>query len=400
MNSEMHILLLPSWYPKAPDDVGGVFFRDQALALQDYGHRVGVIAPSMRSLRTLNKLATPKLSACENDSGLLTYRKELLAALPRVPYGNYYLFKKAARALLRQYINDNGKPDILHAHAAIFAGAAGAELSDEFNIPLVLTEHSTGFARLAYSAWQLNLAEKAVRRAVACIAVSPSLAELLSKHFSLIEQSWKWIPNVVADRFKAPEKRKRMERPIRFLNLALMTEKKGQFDLLEAFGELNRTGLDVELWLAGDGPIRSGLEQMVVKVGLQEKVRFLGLVAPEDVPALLNEVDVMVVSSHYETFGVVAAEALMAGLPVVATRCGGPECIVEAGDGLLVPPKQPGELGDAMRYVAESLPAFDPVTIAERARSRFSGAAIARQLTAVYQNVLSSNLSSPSTHAG
>ncbi len=191
-----------------------------------------------------------------------------------------------------------------------------------------------------------------------------------------------------------------MERPIRFLNLALMTEKKGQFDLLEAFGELNRTGLDVELWLAGDGPIRSGLEQMVVKVGLQEKVRFLGLVAPEDVPALLNEVDVMVVSSHYETFGVVAAEALMAGLPVVATRCGGPECIVEAGDGLLVPPKQPGELGDAMRYVAESLPAFDPVTIAERARSRFSGAAIARQLTAVYQNVLSSNLSSPSTHAG
>ncbi|MBF7052530.1 glycosyltransferase [Halomonas sp. KAO] len=387
----MHILLLPSWYPKTPSDVGGVFFRDQALALHNYGHKVGVIAPSMRSLRTLSKTSPEKkLPSCENDNGLLTYRKEIFAALPRIPYGNYRLFKKTARHLLERYITENGKPDILHAHAAVFGGAAGAALSAEFGIPLVLTEHSTGFARRIYASWQLKLAEKAIRGARSCIAVSPSLADVLSEQFPASKGRWQWISNVVANRFETPGNAERMERSVRFLNLALMTEKKGQFDLLQAFIQLNCNGLNAELWLAGDGPIRSDLEKMAVKNGVADHVRFLGLIQPDKVPDLLAETDVMVVSSHYETFGVVAAEALMAGTPVVATRCGGPECIVEEGDGLLVPPKEPAELQAAMRQVGENLAGYDSVAIAERAKVRFSGTAIASRLTAEYHHVLSS----------
>ena len=395
----MHILILPSWYPKTPDDVGGVFFRDQALALHNYGHKVGVIAPTMRSLRTVGKAGyKAKLPTYENDNGLLTYRKELFAALPRIPYGNYYLFKNAARKLLKRYISENGKLDILHAHAAVFGGAAGAELSKEFEIPLVLTEHSTGFARQIYSQWQLSLAEKAITGANVCIAVSPSLAELLSEQFPASKGCWQWIPNVVADRFKTPENREHIERPVRFLNLALMTEKKGQFDLLQAFMQLIQSGLSAELWMAGDGPIRPELEQMTLNAGVADNVRFLGMIAPDNVPNLLAETDVMVVSSHYETFGVVAAEALLAGVPVVATRCGGPECIVEEGDGLLVPPQEPMALQEAMQCIAESLPNYDPVAIADRAKTRFSGTAIASRLTSVYQNVLSA--SSPSNITG
>lgn len=391
----MHVLLLPSWYPRTPNDVGGVFFRDQALALHNYGHKVGVITVSMRSLRTWGKgCSSRKPLPFENDNGVFTYRKELFAALPRIPFGNYQLFKNAARKLLRQYVNEHGKPDILHAHAAVFGGAAGAELSKEFGIPLVLTEHSTEFARGGYSGWQLKLAKKAIQGASVCIAVSPSLADLLSGQFPSSKGRWLWVPNVVADRFKMPKGREGRERSIRFLNIALMTEKKGQLDLLTAFNQLRNAGLDAELWLAGDGPLRSKLEQTAANIGVTGYVRFLGLIAPEQVPALLAEVDVMVVSSHYETFGVVAAEALMAGVPVVATRCGGPECIVEEGDGLLVPPKHPIDLGNAMQRVAENLAGYNPVNIAERANVRFSGAAVAARLTDVYQRLLSSNFSS------
>lgn len=395
----MHIVLLPSWYPKTPNDVGGVFFRDQALALHNHGHKVGVIAPLMRSLRTLGKASSnAKLPSYENDGGILTYRQGFLAALPRIPYGNYYLFKKVARDLLKRYITENGKPDILHAHAAVFGGAAGAELSAEFGIPLVLTEHSTGFARRIYSNWQLKLAGQAIRGASSCIAVSPSLGGLLSELYPASKVCWQWIPNVVASRFETPEYAEHAERPVRFLNLALMTEKKGQFDLLQAFSELIHDGLDAELWLAGDGPIRSELEQMAVNSGVADRVQFLGLVQPDKVPDLLAETDVMVVSSHYETFGVVAAEALMAGTPVVATRCGGPECIVEEGDGVLVPPKEPAELKAAMRQVGESLAGYEPIAIAERAKARFSGSAIASRLTAEYHHVLSPSF--PSDRAG
>ncbi|MCK0743689.1 glycosyltransferase [Chromohalobacter nigrandesensis] len=390
----MHVLLLPSWYPKSPNDVGGVFFRDQALALYRHGHKVGVIAPSMRSLRTLGKASSKvKLPSYEDDDGLLTYRKELFAALPRIPYGNYHLFRKAARELLERYIAENGKPDILHAHAAVYAGAAGAELSEEFGIPYVLTEHSSGFARRIYSHWQLKLAEKAIQSASACIAVSPSLADLLSEQFPSSRSHWKWIPNVVAERFKKPDLTERKEQPVRFLNLALMTEKKGQFDLIQAFGKLVSNGLNAELWLAGNGPIRPELEKTAVNLGIADKVRFMGSIEPDKVPDLLAQTDVMVVSSYYETFGVVAAEALMAGVPVVATRCGGPECIVEEGDGVLVPLKQPFALQEGMRHMGENLPDYNPIAIAERAKARFSGSAIASRLTTVYHNVLSASAS-------
>ena len=385
----IHILILPSWYPRTPSDVGGVFFRDQALALANYGHKVGVIAPLMKSVRALfNKTEKTSLPYFELDVGLPTYRKEVLAALPRVPYGNYWLFKHAAQKLLRDYIKHQGKPDIIHAHAAVFAGAVAVDLAKEFDIPVVLTEHSTGFARGVYSPWQLKLAEKAIVGSRSRISVSPSLGELLGDQFASSKGLWKWIPNVVADRFKTPDNFTSENRPVRFLNLALMTAKKGQFDLVKAFHSVIENGLKAELWLAGDGPIRAELEEQASNLGIAEKVRFLGLIAPEKVPQLLSEIDVMVVSSHYETFGVVAAEALMAGVPVVATRCGGPECIVQEGDGLLVPPKQPLVLGLAMKQLGEELSSYNRKGIAERAKNRFSGPAVAARLTEEYEHVL------------
>ena len=169
-----------------------------------------------------------------------------------------------------------------------------------------------------------------------------------------------------------------------------MTTKKGQFDLVKAFHSVIESGLTAELWLAGDGPIRAELEKQASSLDIAEKVRFLGLIAPEKVPQLLAEVDVMVVSSHYETFGVVAAEALMAGVPVIATRCGGPEgCIVQEGDGLLVPPKQPLVLGQAMQQLGEDLSSYNRKGIADRAKDRFSGPVVAARLTEEYEHVIS-----------
>lgn len=389
----MHILILPSWYPKHPSDVTGVFFRDQALALQKHGHQVGVIAPQLQSLRTLFKKTNAKSSPnFEIDEGIPTYREPMHAFLPRVPYGNYLLFRWLTKKLIKRYIAEQGKPDMIHAHSVIYAGAAAAELSHELNIPFVVTEHSTGFARKVYAPWQMKLAEKAFIQAKKCIAVSPELSKLLETQIPKTFGHWIWIPNVVADRFNQPTQRGNQTRPLRFLNLALMTEKKGQADLLEAFKLGLGQGLQAELWFGGDGPIRTNLEQLAKDLGIADKVRFLGMVAPGKVPVLLEKVDVMVVSSHYETFGVVAAEALMAGVPVIATRCGGPECIVSETDGLLVPIKNPKALGQAMLQLAQNIASYDPMKISKHAKERFSGEAVAKQLTHEYQELLANHV--------
>lgn len=388
----MHILLLPSWYPDYPEDVKGIFFRDQALALLNHGHKVGVIAPKLRTWRTLlHRSGRSSIPFFELDKDIPTYRKEVPAILPRGPYGNYWLFKHAARVLLKHYVEHYGKPDIIHAHAAVFGGAAAADLAKAYGVPMVLTEHSSAFARNLYKNWQLNLAGKGIAGSSLCISVSPSLGEILGEQFTFSKDRWHWVPNVVADRFNAPKCLNKKQGSIIFLNLALMTEKKGLFDLVEAFHSIAWNHIAAELWLGGDGPIRAALEKKASELGISEKVRFLGMVAPEKVPELLGKADVMVVSSHYETFGVVAAEALMAGLPVIATRCGGPECIVEEGDGLLVPAKNPEALGIAMQELSENIESYDSCSIAKRAHDRFSGAAVAGRLTEVYAQVINSN---------
>ncbi len=358
------------------------------MALLNYGHKVGVLSPQMNSLRKLfRRPHEVDFPYFEFDSSIATYRKGVLAALPRVPYGNYWLFARAARKMMRDYVRENGTPDIIHAHSALLGGAAAAKIGRDWNIPVVLTEHSSGFARNIYMRWQLRLASKAAESSHTCISVSPALGELLTKKLSAPKVSWNWVPNVVADRFGKPAPEERANRPIRYLNLALMTENKGQKDLLNAFRHVLESGVSAELWLAGDGPIRSELEQLAHDLCVSDHVRFTGLIPPGEVPALMGEVDVMVVSSHYETFGVVAAEALMAGLPLIATRCGGPECIVSEGDGLLVPPKSPLALADAMIQIDGDINSYEPDKIARRARERFSGPAVAKQLTEIYEGI-------------
>lgn len=387
----MHILLLPSWYPANPSDVRGVFFRDQALALSAQGHKVGVVAPMMNSVRKLLSGRRREMTARrENDNGVFTYRKDFWAALPRIPYGNYLLWRRAADQLLEQYIDEQGMPDIVHAHSAIFAGAVAAGWKNRFNFPVVLTEHSSAFARGILRQWQLRLAEKAAATADARIAVSPALGELLSTLLPSNSNDWNWIPNIVAERFR-PEGRQVLgqNNKIRFLNLALMTENKGQPDLLDAFARAFPDGGNCELVFAGDGPLKKQLEEKARRLGISSRVQFPGRIPPADVPELLRSVDIMVVSSHYETFGLAAAEALMCGTPVVATRCGGPECIVEDGDGLLVPPKDPDALSRALVRMGDLLPRMDSEDIALRARQRFSPDAVGKQLEAVYDELIS-----------
>lgn len=395
-----HILVLPSWYPERSSDIKGVFFRDQVRALAAHGFQMGVVAVNMRSVRTFGRGArNATASGYEIDDGVPTYRRQVWAALPRVPYGNYWLYKRVAKKLLHEYVRKHGWPDVVHAHSAIYAGAVAVEWGRQNEIPVVLTEHSTGFARRVYRSWQLALAEGAAVGADACIAVSPALGKVLEEQLPRTWGRWEWIPNVVADRFGIDEAEgDGRKRPIRFLNLAIMTEKKGQTNLLEAFGRaFGADSETAELWMGGDGPLRCALEARAQELGIRDRVRFLGQVPPAEVPALLGQVDAMVVASHYETFGVVAAEALMAGVPVVATRCGGPECIVGEGDGRLVPPRDPEALAGAMVEVSGSTDDADRRAISERAKARFSGEAVARQLTEVYDDVLARDLPAGTT---
>jgi glycosyltransferase involved in cell wall biosynthesis len=154
---------------------------------------------------------------------------------------------------------------------------------------------------------------------------------------------------------------------------------KAQNLLLEALRDIRRRGIDAHLVLVGEGPDRKHIERLVKKLGLEEHVSMPG--TTDRVPEALAAADVFALSSDFEGFGIVVAEALAAGLPVVSTRCGGPEEILAGGKfGLLVPRRDPRSMADAIEKLAkdsierkkfaalarERAKAFDMDSVAER----------------------------------
>jgi L-malate glycosyltransferase len=129
-----------------------------------------------------------------------------------------------------------------------------------------------------------------------------------------------------------------------------LRREKGQADLLVGFARELADQPGARLLVAGDGPERGRLETLHRELGLGGRARLLGIVA--DPSALWHAADVLVLPSHREGFGLVLVEALAAGIPVVATAVDAvPGLISDGVEGLLVPARQPGALGAALRRV-------------------------------------------------
>ncbi|HEX8847110.1 MAG TPA: glycosyltransferase [Pyrinomonadaceae bacterium] len=146
---------------------------------------------------------------------------------------------------------------------------------------------------------------------------------------------------------KVRRERAKNDPPI-VLMVARMDDAKDQPTLIRACAQLIRSGFTVRLRFAGDGPDRAKHEALCRDEGIKGFVEFLG--SRSDVPELLGECDLAVLATHTEGFGIVLAEAMSAGTPVIATDI--PVCrdVLDSGKcGLLVPPRNAEALADAIR---------------------------------------------------
>jgi glycosyltransferase involved in cell wall biosynthesis len=134
---------------------------------------------------------------------------------------------------------------------------------------------------------------------------------------------------------------------------ARLSKEKGLHYLLEAFAVVAGRYPQARLVLAGEGPERRRLERLASRLGLEERVRFLGEVPHEQVPEVLQQLDVFAMPSTYEGFGVAALEAEAMEVPVVASRIHGiPDVVVDGETGLLVPPRDRQALAAALERLA------------------------------------------------
>ncbi|MFN3649701.1 MAG: glycosyltransferase family 4 protein [Armatimonadota bacterium] len=277
------------------------------------------------------------------------------------------------------------RPDLLHAHnpSALHYAVLGRIVT---GAPVVMTYHGRGRA----DARTPSPLERRLTSAV--VGVSRAAGE----------QVWPGFPRsrccAILNGIEPKPARRSREAVRAELGLGAETAAliaarvdgcKGHDTLLQASAILRGEGVPLTVLIAGDGAARGELQALSVRLGLQERVRFLGFRA--DVPDLLGAADFFVLPSLSEGLPLSVLEAMSHRVPVVATRVGGiPEVMEHGRHGLLVPVNQPEALAAALRRLCESPALREELGAAscEHVRSAFSFERMLREYDALYEQCL------------
>ena len=145
---------------------------------------------------------------------------------------------------------------------------------------------------------------------------------------------------------------------------------------------------EVSLDIIGGGKDLEKLQALSSELGLDEHVNFLGRLENTKVLEHYANCSYVVVNSRVETFSVVAAEALMAGKPVVATRCGGLEEFIDEEQGILIDVDDQKELLQALRKMNGEYSDYDPQKLHDHAAALFSKESVGKKLNDIYRSLI------------
>lgn len=333
------------------------------------------------------KLADPRrFLSVEEIDGIFVVRIEGFYIGPPSPRRDHIGWVRAGELAFDEYCRIRGIPDLIHAHNLNPAGLLGHQLAKHAGVPFVITEHSTYYARKLVPRALYPRLRRAAKASRSIAVVSPGLGQHLTDTLGLSHESMEWIPNLiepgVADH---PLPVKEEQQVFRFLSIGNLIPVKGHEFLLRAFAKSFAGNKDVELRIAGDGPLEAVLSDLSKKLDIESQVSFLGRLSRKAVMSELDAADSLVLSSLIETFGVVVIEALARGKPVVATRCGGPEWIITEDDGIVVDAGDVEALASGMNTILKQRDHYRDHELRDRAFERFGSERISARLQSFYR---------------
>ncbi|HMX96792.1 MAG: glycosyltransferase [Bacteroidia bacterium] len=382
----MHILIIPSWYKSITEPVLGTFFEEQARALMSAGHKVGIIYPQFSSVSSMfNK--KDEIIDFYDDNGLPTYSVIHQAIIPKMRKLAYKMFSENVEKIYYNYVKKYGKPDLIHAHSVFHGGMAGYYIAKDNNLPFIITEHLTAYITGGITHQEdIETAKQIFNNADASIIVSENFKHDIEKVLNLPETTFTVVHNMVADLFFKDliiKKFNQQEEFVFFTNSFLLPRKNHKL-LLDSIKYITAKGINnIRLRIGGDGPLYNELKDYVNELALTDKVDFLGALSRAEVKRELDHCHSFVLSSNYETFGVVLIESLACGRPIVTTDSGGPSDFIHSKNGI-TSLASIDNLANAMIKMMEEYNTFDQHKLSEECRSRFAEKKIEAEIEALY----------------
>lgn len=383
----MRILFVTRGFPSEGNPMVGNYEAVQAKAIAAKGHQVDVVAVPKVSI--INFFKKRQITHRYVD-GINVYEKRGYRFSTRFWDLNCIddkLWRKQYKDVFKYYIKIHNLPDIVHAHI-IFCGVPALFFKEKYNVPVIVTEHWTKTVA-ADIPQRLRTMSKFYHKADAVICVSQAMSDSLKRNFQVDSIV---IHNMVSNLFFQSSRKGRNSNAFRFIACGAFRENRNKgFDILVdafAFGCFPR---NVYLDIIGDGPDRPFIESKIIENHLEDQIKLLGVKTPDEVSDLLCHSDCFVLSSRLETFAIVVIEALAKGIPIIATKCGGPETFVRPEDGLLVEKENVEELADAMKYMVEHSHDYNVEEIRRHCHDNFSQDVIADKIISLYKEVLNKN---------
>ena len=311
------------------------------------------------------------------------------------------ILRKYLGLTLQTFQRMNASYDLVHVHWPVFPGLLGLLAASIHRCPLVVTVH--GGELDPSDIWTLEMgrmkrkithfiAGLVMRRADQVIVVGSYLTDaarqmgISQKKIAVINMG---IDTTIFKPYLKTEARTRLRLRGRnddliILAVASLVPVKGHAYLLKAMAMILEKHPSCRLCLVGSGYLESELKSLSSQLGIAEHVVFAGQRPPDEIPWWMSAVDVVVVPSLTESFGLVAAEAAACGTPVVASRVGGlTDHIIEGVNGFLIPPCDPADIARKVNWL------FSNPSLLERMQSHCVSSARKHDSRSQAQKVLS-----------
>lgn len=365
----MRVIFVTSVYPNNFGKADGIFVHEQAKMMQGKGCQVDILYIDLRSIRKKRKWGKIQ----EEYEGLRIFHYSIPCG--PIPVIHDLLYLQVQKFALYDYVRTVGTPDVIHGHFYI-NGFFAEKMKAKYKVRYLLTEHSSELYSQRISFLHRYIMRKSYNGADHVIAVSKALKKRMERY---TVRNIQVIPNIISDQFYYDERKKNV---FRFLCVGHLVENKGMRILLEAFNELQQQIKDISLILVGDGILKKELEEYAEDKQLN--VVFMGEMEHKCLPAIYRECQCFVLPSKMETFGISYIEALASGIPVIATKCGGPEEFVNSSNGKLISVGNKTELYEAMRDIHNNIQHYSGKDISEKTLREYGKAGVGQTLLNLY----------------
>ncbi|AUC80640.1 glycosyltransferase [Lacinutrix sp. Bg11-31] len=389
------ILVIPSWYPNAGNELGGSFFREQAQLLNDNGFDIKILFGIEKELKLFKYLKIKLKSVLKRNGVNRNYLMQDPEAYSFYIYHykkwpKKWKLKKSKQSYQAAFktITAHWKPELIHAQCSANAGIYSHALSTSNNIPFVITEHQT---------FILNYYNKKVQKGIKEAIENASKIGAVSYHQqrSILMNSMDCNPEIIwnlmdENKFKINANQANSKFTIVTITYSqLIKDTETFFKSLEAFQTISKD--DFESIIIGNAAFNNGskanstyFEALAKKYNVLDKCKFYPQLSRTEINSKLQTCDVFVSTSIAETYGVAVREAMLCGKPVIATKSGGVEDSITAETGMLVNIKDAEAIAQSLLKIKNKQPVFNPKNIRSYIIKQSGRAAFIKTMTDFY----------------